>query len=382
MVRKIVILGSTGSIGTQALDVVRQNPERFKIAGLTCGKNVELLKKQIEEFKPEFVCVEKREDAASLMEEYKEMTVYFGANGLNQAASFECDMVLNALMGMRGLEPTVTAIIKGTDIALANKETLVAGGELVTSIALMNGVKILPVDSEHSAIFQCLEGNKGRKIKKILLTCSGGPFRGYTKEELAKVTLADALKHPKWNMGKKITIDSATLMNKGLEIIEAKWLFDCDVEDIQVLIHPQSIVHSGVEFMDNSVITQMGVPDMRIPISLALGYPDRLINPDDELDFFTQGANLTFEKPDYDTFECLNIAIQAIKKGGSFPVVMNAANEELVEAFLNEKISFIDIQNNLKKILDEHKGEFNLDLKGILRIDKETREKVKKLIGA
>ena len=242
------------------------------------------------------------------------------------------------------------------------------------------GVKLLPVDSEHSAIFQCLEGNQNRPVKKSLLTASGGPFRGYTKEQLENVTLAQALKHPKWNMGAKITIDSATMMNKGLEVIEARWLFDVEAEKIQILVHPQSIVHSAVEFMDNSVIAQLGVPDMRIPISLALGYPDRLKNGERELDFFGEGSNLTFEKPNPEVFGCISLAYEAIARGGSCPAVMNAANEVLVAAFLEEKIRFVDIEKTLACILDAHKTAYNLDLEGILEIDKETRKLTREIL--
>ena len=281
---------------------------------------------------------------------------------------------------MRGLAPTYAAIQAGKDIALANKETLVAGGELVMDAAAKAGVKLLPVDSEHSAIFQCLEGNQNRPVKKILLTASGGPFRGYTKEQLENVTLVQALKHPKWNMGAKITIDSATMMNKGLEVIEARWLFDVEAEKIQILVHPQSIVHSAVEFMDNSVIAQLGVPDMRIPISLALGYPDRLKNGERELDFFGEGSNLTFEKPNPEVFGCISLAYEAIARGGSCPAVMNAANEVLVAAFLEEKIRFVDIEKTLACILDAHKTAYNLDLEGILEIDKETRKLTREIL--
>lgn len=362
--KKIVILGSTGSIGRQTLDVVRQNPDKFKVVALTCATNKDLAFEQAREFnvKRVFVCDGTPEE---------------NAKKLIAAATLPCDLVVNALMGMRGLEPTYHAIMEGRDIALANKETLVAGGSVIMPLVQKKGVKLLPIDSEHSAIFQSLEGNKERKIKKILLTCSGGPFRGFTKAQLSKVTLDDALKHPKWNMGKKITIDSATLMNKGLEVIEAKWLFDVDPKNIQVLIHPQSVLHSAVEYMDNSVIGQMGIPDMRIPISLALGYPDRLVNPDRELNFFEDCRNLTFEEPDFDTFKTLKIAYHAIERGGSAPVVMNAANEVLVEKFLNRQIGFTDIQNGILKTMKSHKVARNLSLEDIIEIDKETREIIK-----
>lgn len=378
--KKITVLGSTGSIGTQSLEVIKAHPDRFRVEVLTCGKNKKKLEEQIEKFRPAFAVTEREEDAHELMRKFPRTEFSWGEKGLIEAAEGGCDMVLNALMGMRGLAPTYAAIQAGKDIALANKETLVAGGELVMDAAAKAGVKLLPVDSEHSAIFQCLEGNKNRPVKKILLTASGGPFRGYTKEQLENVTLAQALKHPKWNMGAKITIDSATMMNKGLEVIEARWLFDVEAEKIQILVHPQSIVHSAVEFMDNSVIAQLGVPDMRIPISLALGYPDRLKNGERELDFFGEGSNLTFEKPNPEVFGCISLAYEAIARGGSCPAVMNAANEVLVAAFSEEKIRFVDIEKTLACILDAHKTAYNLDLEGILEIDKETRKLTREIL--
>ncbi len=372
--KKITILGSTGSIGTQSLEVIKNHPDRFAVEALTCGKNTERLAEQIQMFRPSFAVTEKAEDAERLAKIFPETEFSWGEKGLIEAAGGGCDTVLNSLVGMRGLAPTCAAIASGKDIALANKETLVAGGALVMDAAAKAGVKLLPVDSEHSAIFQCLEGNKERPIKKILLTASGGPFRGYTKEQLENVTLEQALKHPNWSMGQKITIDSATMMNKGLEVIEAKWLFDVPAEKIQILVHPQSIVHSAVEFEDNSVIAQMGIPDMKIPISLALGYPDRLRSTGRELDFFTEGANLTFEKPNPEVFGCIRLAYEAIEAGGSYPAALNAANEVLVSAFLNKKIRFMDIQNTLQRIMHDHKPAYNLDLEGILEIDRKTRE--------
>ena len=372
--KKITILGSTGSIGTQSLEVIKNHPEKFRVHALTCGKNTERLAEQIEMFQPSFAVTEREEDAARLAKIFPKIEFSWGERGLIEAAEGACDMVLNALVGMRGLAPTCAAIAAGKDIALANKETLVAGGALVMDAAAKAGIKLLPVDSEHSAIFQCLEGNRNRPFKKILLTASGGPFRGYTRKQLESVTLEQALKHPSWSMGKKITVDSATMMNKGLEVIEAKWLFDVAAEKIQILVHPQTIVHSAVEFEDNSVIAQMGRPDMKIPISLALGYPDRLKSGDAELDFFSEGKNLTFEKPDPAVFRCIGLAYEAIEAGGSYPVVLNAANEVLVSAFLNKKIRFMDIQNTLERILHDHKPMYNLDLEDILEIDKETRK--------
>jgi len=374
--KKVSILGSTGSIGTQALDVIRANKEQFEVTALACGRNLELLSRQIQEFSPKIAVIASAEDAKILSERHPEVEVFYGEDGLVTAAETDCDMVLNSLMGMRGLVPTYHAIKAGKDIALANKETLVAGGELVMDAVHKTGVRMLPVDSEHSAIFQCLQGNEGKEMKKILLTASGGPFRGWSLEQLEGVTLAQALKHPKWTMGQKITIDSATMMNKGLEVIEARWLFDVPLERIQILVHPQSIVHSAVEFMDTSVIAQMGLPDMRIPISIALGYPERIPYQGSSLDFFKEGASLTFEEPNPAVFTCIKMAYDASKAGGSYPVVLNAANEVLVDLFLKEKIRFIDIQNRLEDILDKHHPTYHLTLEDIIAIDKNTRKEV------
>ncbi len=378
--KKITILGSTGSIGTQTLEVIAANPDRFCVTALTCGRNTALLAKQIAAFCPQLAVTERREDALALAAQFPQVTFLHGREGLIAAATADCDMVMNALMGMRGLEPTYHAILAGKDIALANKETLVAGGQLIMEAAAKSGVQLLPVDSEHSAIFQCLEGNRNRPIKKILLTASGGPFRGFSREQLAHVTLAQALRHPNWHMGAKITIDSATMMNKGLEVIEARWLFDVPADQIQVLVHPQSILHSAVEFADNSVIGQMGVPDMRIPISLALGYPERLANPDAPLDFFGAGSCLTFAQPDMDTFRCLALAYDAIQTGGSCPLVLNAANEVLVDAFLHEAVRFTDIPQKLEQLLSRHTPTYHLDLEGIFELDRQTRARTRELL--
>lgn len=378
--KKIAILGSTGSIGTQALDIIGNNRDKFSVGVLSCSRQIDLLMEQINSFRPELVVVEQEKDALLLKKRYPGIEVDFGDKGLIQAASGNWDMVLNSLMGIRGLAPTYHGLAAGNDIAFANKETLVAGGELIMKTAAESGAKLLPVDSEHSAIFQCLQGNHRKDMRRILLTASGGPFRGYSRKELERVTLAQALRHPKWNMGSKITIDSATMMNKGLEVIEAKWLFDAELEQIQVLIHPQSILHSAVEFHDGSIIGQMGKPDMRVPISYALYYPERLESRMDPLDFFTEGANLTFEKPDMTVFKNIQMAYDACRMGGSYPAVLNGANEVLAQMFLEEKIRFMDIQNTVEKVLNNHKPKYNLDLEGILEIDQQARKDAMRLL--
>ena len=381
--KKIAILGSTGSIGTQSLDVIRRFPDKFKVVSMTCGKNTELFRKQLKEFRPLVAVTADRGDAEALERELSpelaDTRFAWGEEGLIAAATLaEADIVLNSLMGMRGLVPTYHAIESGKDIALANKETLVAGGELVMNLAGEKGVRLLPVDSEHSAIFQCLVGNRDKKIRRILLTASGGPFRGYTYEDLKSVTAAQALKHPNWSMGKKITIDSATMMNKGLEVIEARWLFDVPSEDIQVLVHPQSIVHSAVEFEDTSILAQMGLPDMRVPISVALGYPDRLDFGGRSLDLFADFKALTFEEPDTEVFRCLKLAFEALKEGGSYTAYMNGANEILVERFLRGEISFTDIGEKLEKLLENHDPIYNLTLDNVVETDRLSREDAKR----
>ena len=367
--KNIAILGSTGSIGTQALEIIRQNPGIFKAVALSCGKNTELLKEQIEEFKPDMVYCE------------ADSSLNKNADSIIDIATMDdADMVLNSMMGMRGLEPTLAAIEAGKDIAFANKETLVVGGELVMDAVKKKGVKLLPVDSEHSAIFQALQGSAGNTIRRILLTASGGPFRGYSRSKLEKVTLAQALKHPNWSMGDKITVDSATMMNKGLEIIEAKWLFDVPLEQIQVVIHPQSILHSAVEFEDGSVIGQMGNPDMKVPIAYAFSYPERinllLDGTAEPLNLFALEEGMTFYPADESVFKTIALARQACKRGGTVPVVLNGANEVLVDMFLHKKIRFTDIQDTLERLLDDYIGKFGLDLEGILEEDKWIREHV------
>ncbi|MBC6680748.1 1-deoxy-D-xylulose-5-phosphate reductoisomerase [Zhenpiania hominis] len=378
--KTIAILGSTGSIGTQALDLVRRNPEKFSVSVLSCGRRIERLKEQIEEFHPRMVVVQREEDAATLAMEYPKLQVEYGDKGLIAAAESSCDLVLNSLVGIRGMIPTYYALRAGNDIAFANKETLVAGGELIMRTSEETGRKLLPVDSEHSAIFQCLQQNSGQAVRRILLTASGGPFRGYTLEQLRGVTLDQALRHPKWDMGNKITIDSATMMNKGLEIIEAKWLFDVDPDRIQVVVHPQSIVHSAVEYWDGSVLAQMGNPDMRIPISYAFSWPERLENDFKPLDLFAEGT-LTFERPDPEVFKTLRLARQACSQGGTYPAALNGANEVLVQMFLEKKIGFTDIQDTIEKVLEVHKPENHLTLEGILEADRKAREAAVRLLS-
>lgn len=382
--KEISILGSTGSIGTQALDVVRKNRDKFMIKALSCGRNLELMKKQISEFEPELVVTATGEDAKLLREYFrgKAENIEFlsGEDGLLQLAGYDSDLLLNSLSGMRGMLPTYEAIKAGKNIALANKESLVVGGNVIMSAAAKNGVKILPVDSEHSAIFQCMQGNLNKEIKKIYLTASGGPFRGYSRAELEDVSVEQALNHPKWTMGRKISIDSATLMNKGLELIEAKWLFNVDVDDIEILVHPQSIVHSGVEFKDTAVIAQLGIPDMRIPIALAFAYPDRLKMDVPELNFFNEGSKLTFEKPDLESFKCLKLAIQAAKSGKLYPAAMNGANEVLVESFLNGEIGFNQIADFIEEVLNVNDFSNKPELDSILEADKLARGKAYDLI--
>ena len=381
--KKISILGSTGSIGTQALDVIAHNQDKFKVTALSCAKSLPLLCRQIEEFSPEAVAVRDEADAKELADKYKKLEIFWGAEGLKTIASMEsCDMVLNSLMGMKGLEPTMAAIESGKDIAFANKETLVAGGQLVMDAVKKHGVAMLPVDSEHSAIFQSLQGNRDNEIRRILLTASGGPFRGYSLEQLEQVSLEQALNHPNWSMGSKITIDSATMMNKGLEVIEARWLFDVPLEKIQVVVHPQSILHSAVEYMDSSVIGQMGNPDMRIPIAYAFSYPERMDLSDvtQPLDLFSLKEGMSFYPADRSVFKTIDLAYEACREGGSCPVVLNGANEVLVDLFLHGKIRFIDIQNFLIQMMEAHQTKRNLDLETILEEDMRGREDVRKLV--
>jgi 1-deoxy-D-xylulose-5-phosphate reductoisomerase len=377
--KNISILGATGSIGTQTLDVIRK--ERFRLIAVTANKSYLKIIDIINEFKPKLVGM-MDETAYEKVKNYcfkngLDIEVLCGIESLNKAATMdETDIVVTSVVGMIGLLPTINAIRAQKDIALANKETLVVGGEIVMKEAKKAGVKILPVDSEHGAIFQCLQGNKDSQISKLLVTASGGPFRGKHKSELTNIKPENALKHPKWNMGKKISIDSATLMNKGLEVIEAHWLFNVPFENIKVVVHPQSIVHSMVEYSDGSVISQMATTDMRLPIQYALNFPNRGERIVETLDFFSVGS-LTFEKPDVETFGCLELAYKAGKMGGNMPTVLNAANEVAVELFLENKITFLQIEDIIKEATENFQYIKDIDLEIILDTDNKVREYVK-----
>lgn len=378
MTSKIAVLGSTGSIGTQTLDVSRMHG--IKVTALTASRNIELLEKQAREFSPKMVCVLDPGAAAQLKIALKDtdIEVYCGEQGILEAAREEsCDTVVNAIVGVAGLLPTLTAIEAGKNLALANKETLVAGGSIVMKAVKDKGVKLYPVDSEHSAIFQCLQGCPEGALKKIILTASGGSFFGKKKWELEHVSVKKALQHPNWNMGAKITVDSATMMNKGLEVIEASWLFNCSDEDIDVLIHRESIIHSMIQLKDNAVIAQLGVPDMRIPIQYALTYPERMPSPTKELDL-SELTNLTFYQPDYETFECLAVCRRALRMGGLYPTIANAANEVAVDLFMKEKIKFLDIASIVSAEVDAFKeNKKEITLEDILGADKETRSRIR-----
>ncbi|MGN0575494.1 MAG: 1-deoxy-D-xylulose-5-phosphate reductoisomerase [Ruminococcus sp.] len=380
MSKTISVLGSTGSIGTQALEVAEKH--NFKISALAAHSSTGLLEQQVRKFRPETVCIYNEDKYSELKEKLSDMPVKIlcGMEGLCEIAEMEqTDIVLNSVVGMVGLLPTLTAINAGKDVALANKETLVAGGSLVMSLAAEKGVNIYPVDSEHSAIFQCLQGNKRSQLNKIILTASGGPFFGKSYEQLRSVTKADALKHPNWSMGNKITIDSATLMNKGLEFIEAKWLFDLEPEQIEIVVHRQSVVHSAVEYKDFSVIAQLGVPDMKIPIQYALLYPDRVECPTKQLSLTDYGT-LTFDKPDYETFRCLSAAIEAVTKGGAYPCLVNSANEEAVRAFLADEISFIEIGEIVSSVNDRFEYTEIESYEDVMKADRAAREYVKNIV--
>ena len=380
-IKKIGVLGSTGSIGTQTLDVVRANGD-LQVEALSAGSNIELLEQQIREFHPKLAVVFHEEKALELKSRIRDLDVRVasGMEGLLELAVMpETEILVTAIVGMIGIRPTIAAIEAGKDIALANKETLVTAGHLIMPLAREREVKILPVDSEHSAIFQCLVGNDGRCIDKLLITASGGPFRGRKKEELRNVTVEDALRHPNWSMGHKITIDSATLVNKGLEVMEARWLFGVDLEDIQVVVQPKSIIHSMVQFCDGAVMAQLGTPDMKLPIQYALYYPERRYLAGERLDFHTL-KEITFEEPDMETFEGLPLAIRAAKEGGTMPTVFNAANEALVAKFLKKQIAFLDIYEGIRGAMEHHRTKENPSLDEILAAEREAREWVEEFL--
>ena len=382
MKKNLIILGSTGSIGCQTLNIVSKWPEYFNVKALAAGSNIDLLEEQVRKFKPALVSVGDFKPAHELKNRLKDtkVKVLEGEEGLLEVAGAAGgDLVVNALVGFNGLKPTVTALKENKSLALANKETLVAGGSLVMKLARERGLEIIPVDSEHSAIFQCLQGEEINRIEKIVLTASGGPFRGYTRKELSRVSLKQALKHPNWTMGRKITIDSATLMNKGLEVLEAKVLFEVELERIEVIIHPQSIVHSMVEFEDGAVLAQMGIPDMALPIQYALTYPNRWSIKGERLDW-KKISKLNFEEPDLKTFPCLKLAYEAGEKGGTMPAFMNAANEEAVGLFLEEEISFPDIPCIIEGVMNKHEVIPNPTLEEIARVDQEARGLVRENI--
>ncbi|MGN8737718.1 1-deoxy-D-xylulose-5-phosphate reductoisomerase [Bilifractor sp. HCP3S3_D3] len=375
--KKIAILGSTGSIGTQTLDVVRNNGD-IRVVGISAGHNVDKAEEQIREFHPEIAVIYDGQAAEDLRIRVRDTDtrVLSGMDGLLELAVMpDADILVTAIVGMIGIRPTLAAIEAGKDIALANKETLVTAGHLIMPLARKKGVRILPVDSEHSAIFQCLHGEDRRQIHKLLITASGGPFRGRKTAELSNIRPEDALKHPTWSMGRKITIDSATLVNKGLEVMEARWLFDVPLERIQVVVQPQSIIHSMVEFEDGAVMAQLGSPDMRLPIQYALYYPERRYLPGERLDF-TKLRSIEIDEPDMETFRGLPLAIQAAKEGGSMPTVFNAANEEAVALFLDHRIGFLDIYRIIEGAMNRHRTIENPDLGQILGVEAETRRRI------
>ncbi len=373
MSKTVTVLGSTGSIGTQALEVIEM--QGYEVTALTAGVNTDIIEKQIRKFKPKYAAMadEKAAEELKIKVADTDTVVLSGVKGICECASLGADYVLNSIVGMAGLEPTIAAINAGSELALANKETLVAGGELVMRSAAEKKVKIYPIDSEHSAIFQCLQGNDPKQLHKIILTASGGPFFGKTKDELRNVTVEQALNHPNWSMGSKITIDSATLMNKGLEFIEAKWLFDVKPENIEIVVNRESVLHSAVEFDDYSVIGQLGTPDMKIPIQYAILYPQR-VECDVKPLSLTDYGTLSFYKPDYDTFECLASCIKAIKKGGAYPCIANSVNEEAVALFLNRKIPFLKIGELVSEAVEKFEPMSVNSYEDIVKADKAARE--------
>lgn len=380
--KRLAIMGSTGSIGTQTLEIVRENKD-LEVVALAAGKNIDLLEKQVREFRPKLVSLQEEKDCKELAVRLSDMdvTIVPGMEGLIQIAEMEeSDILVTAIVGMIGIRPTIAAIKKKKDIALANKETLVTAGHIIMPLAAKMGVSILPVDSEHSAIFQSMQGNKKEQIHKLLITASGGPFRGKTREQLQNIQVEDALKHPNWSMGSKITIDSSTLVNKGLEVMEAKWLFDVELDQIQVVVHPQSIIHSMVEYIDGGIIAQLGTPDMKLPIQYALFYPDRRPMQGKRVDFYELGS-ITFEKPDMETFTGLKLALQAAEMGGSVPTVFNAANEKAVSLFLNRKIKYLEIPEVIEMCMEKHVRVDNPSVEQILEAEKETYDYIYEKYG-
>lgn len=376
--KKIAIFGSTGSIGDSTLNVIRENPNLFQVVTLVAGKNIAKLEKQIEEFNPKNVYMIEKENAEKLKEKYPNLHIFYGEEGMEEISQLtDFDISVSALVGIAGLRPTYNMIKNGKTVALANKEVLVAGGKLIMDTAKKYGATLLTVDSEHSAIMQCLQGEKQNKIDKILLTASGGPF--FDQEITDDITVEQALNHPTWKMGPKVTIDSSTMMNKGFEVIEAKWLFDVDPSQIQVVVHRKSIVHSMVQFQDGTIMANLGPKSMQIPIAYALNYPNRLVNGIEKIDLF-EIATLVFEKPNLEKFQCLKLAFEAIEKGHSYQVVLNAANEVLVDAFLNKKIAYTQIPKGIKKMLEDHQPMDLNTVDEILALDEEVKEKTRKMI--
>ncbi len=372
--KKIGILGSTGSIGCNALNIVRHLPDNFEVVALAAKSNIELLEQQAKEFRPAIIGVYDRDKALELQKKVPECEVVAGMEGLIAAAQYSgVEQVILSIAGTLGLEPTIAAIQAGKDVALANKEALVSGGALVMDLVRKHKIKLIPVDSEHSAIFQCLEGERRSGVNRIILTASGGAFRTYSSEQLQKITVENALCHPNWSMGPKVTVDSSTLMNKGLEVIEAHWLFDIPIDQIEVVIHPQSIIHSMVEFKDYSILAQMGMPDMRTPIQYAMTYPKRMGGTLRPFDFVANNS-LQFYRPDVNKFRCLDLAFQAIKKGGSLPCYMNAANEKLVNRFLNKQISWMDISKKLEILMEKHNVKADVTMHDVIAIDEQARQ--------
>jgi len=382
VIKNISILGSTGSIGVSTIDLVLRHPDKFRIVGLAAGSNLEVLSAQIRLLKPEIVSVQsasKVDELRSLLKDVK-IEIVSGVEGACQVASFsKVDLVISAIVGAAGLLPTLRAIENGKTIALANKESMVIAGELMRQKANEHGVTILPVDSEHSALFQCLQGNRIEDVRRLILTASGGPFLHRPKEDFVNITRAEALRHPNWSMGQKITIDSATMMNKGLEVMEARWLFDLAIEKVDVCIHPQSIIHSMVEFKDGSVLSQMGVPDMKVPIAYALSFPERIETGVASLNL-CEKKELTFFEPDFEKFRCLKIAYEVAKKGGTYPAVLNAANEIVVDSFLKNRLKFLEIPKIIEAVLEKHQSRAVNSLEDILEADRWARDVAQSLI--